>query len=194
MLSSALSHSAQHSVEPQLVVALSGLIEEAERAFDTDRDLARSFIARASMILKCDQAKLPGAVEATRAHGGLAPWQLRRAKAYIDENLHLPIHVEDLSELTRLSPSYFSRAFKRSVGHTPQAYVSRTRIGRAQAMMLAGDEPLSQVAVACGFYDQAHLCKVFRRTVGESPNAWRRLRITPDRQRRDGETLLVRAA
>ncbi len=48
------------------------------------------------------------------------------------------------------------------------------RLKRAQEMMLASSEPLSQIALACGFSDQAHLCKAFRRDVGESPNAWRR--------------------
>jgi AraC-like DNA-binding protein len=34
------------------------------------------------------------------------------------------------------------------------------------------------VALACGFSDQAHLCKVFRRTIGMSPSAWRRGHLT----------------
>ena len=40
--------------------------------------------------------------------------------------------------------------------------------------MLTTDEPLSQIALACGLCDQSHFTRVFRRIVGESPNAWRR--------------------
>jgi hypothetical protein len=41
-------------------------------------------------------------------------------------------------------------------------------------MMSTTQEPLSQIAIACGLCDQAHLCKVFRRMIGMSPSAWRR--------------------
>jgi hypothetical protein len=40
--------------------------------------------------------------------------------------------------------------------------------------MRTTQEPLSQIAVACGLCDQAHLCRVFRRLIGMSPSAWRR--------------------
>jgi AraC-like DNA-binding protein len=42
--------------------------------------------------------------------------------------------------------------------------------------MLSTAESLSQIAAQCGMADQAHFCKLFRRLVGESPNAWRRAR------------------
>jgi transcriptional regulator GlxA family with amidase domain len=52
----------------------------------------------------------------------------------------------------------------------------RRRVHRAQGLMLTTTESLSQIAVQCGMADQAHFCKLFRRLVGESPNAWRRAR------------------
>jgi len=56
-------------------------------------------------------------------------------------------------------------------------YIQRRRVVRAQQMMLLSDQPLSQIAVACGFADQAHYCRVFRDIIGLSPNAWRRQNI-----------------
>jgi transcriptional regulator GlxA family with amidase domain len=44
--------------------------------------------------------------------------------------------------------------------------------------MLTSKAPLAEVALDCGFFDQAALCKVFRRITGESPAAWRRLRVS----------------
>jgi AraC-like DNA-binding protein len=40
--------------------------------------------------------------------------------------------------------------------------------------MLATDASLSDIALRCGFSDQAHLCKHFRQAAGETPSAWRR--------------------
>jgi len=76
--------------------------------------------------------------------------------------------------MVRLSAGHFCRAFKRSLGVAPVAYIAGRRVACAQHLMLATDEPLSQIALACGFYDQAHLTRVFRRYAGTSPHDWRR--------------------
>lgn len=108
------------------------------------------------------------------AKGGLAPWQVRKVAAHVDANLNDAIAVGELAALARLSVSQFSRAFKQSFGQAPHNYVMARRIARAQALMLDDREPLSQIAVAVGLADQAHLSKLFRRFVGETPRAWRR--------------------
>jgi AraC-like DNA-binding protein len=108
--------------------------------------------------------------------GGLAPWQVRVTKAYIEHNIDQVVRIEDLAAVTRLSASYLSAAFRRSFGEPPHSYLVRQRIERAQHLMLTTDEPLSRVARACGLCDQAHFSKLFRRAVGVAPNIWRRER------------------
>ena len=55
----------------------------------------------------------------------------------------------------------------------PLAYVARKRIEAARAMMLATDQPLTQIAHAHGFCDQSHFTRTFRRETGMSPLLWR---------------------
>jgi AraC family transcriptional regulator len=114
----------------------------------------------------------------TLARGGLAPWQVGHLTRRIDDGLATTIRVNDLAEATQLSPSYFFRAFRASFGMSPHAYIVRRRMERAQEMMLTTDDNLSQIAIACGLCDQAHLCKLFRRAVGTSPHLWRCRRRT----------------
>jgi AraC family transcriptional regulator len=110
---------------------------------------------------------------------GLAPWQVRRVLAYIDENLSTPIRNKDLATLARLSTFHFGVAFRNSVGDSPHAYIIRRRMERAQGLMLSTDKTLSEIAVECGLADQPHFTRLFHRVVGESPAAWRRARANP---------------
>jgi AraC-like DNA-binding protein len=85
-----------------------------------------------------------------------------------------------LAAVARLSVSHFSRAFRVSFGQPPHGYVMSRRIEKAKRLILS-NEPMSlaQVALSCGLSDQAHLSRMFRNLVGESPTAWRRRYWSP---------------
>jgi AraC family transcriptional regulator len=118
--------------------------------------------------------KLPDAARPARQCGGLAPWQKRKVQAYIESRLEEPVLVKDLAGLVSQSTSYFCRAFKASFGEPPHSYIVRARIERARALMITTSDCLSQIALACGLADQAHLCRRFRQATGTTPGAWRR--------------------
>ena len=153
------------------------LLEQALTAAGTDLATTRACVARVAKLLEHDQpsAERPAAPR-RRVGAGLAPWQARRVATHVDENLGYSITIDQLAAIAGLSSSYFCRAFKDSFGDPPHAYIMRRRVERAQSLMLQTREPLSQIALACGLSDQAHLCNLFRRLVGQSPSQWRRSR------------------
>jgi transcriptional regulator GlxA family with amidase domain len=112
------------------------------------------------------------------ARGGLAPWQKRKLDRFLRGNLGRSIGLSELAGAVRLSVSHFSRAFKRTFGETPHAHLQRLRLELAQKLMLTTDGSLSQIALRCGLADQAHLSKLFRRRLHDTPNAWRRRNLT----------------
>jgi transcriptional regulator GlxA family with amidase domain len=101
--------------------------------------------------------------EQVEARGGLAPWQKRKVERYLQDNIGQSMCMNEMAKQVRLSVSHFCRAFKKSFGDTPHAYVIRLRLELARKLMLSTDEPLSQIALSCGLADQAHLSKLFRR-------------------------------
>ncbi len=155
---------------------LSRLLSDAFDAFDRDQDVARASLFRAVALLDAQQVRPAARLKALDL-GVLAPWQAKKAVAYIEAHLDTPIPIEELAALARLSRSYFSRAFKATFGCAPQTFIQDRRISQAQTLMLTTDEPLCSVALACGFSDQAHLSRIFRRLAGDSPHAWRRARL-----------------
>jgi len=152
----------------------SGLLEEVRLAMEANQPAgARTAAARLVALLN-RQAE----VGATMARGGLAAWQQRKIDRYVRAHLERPVQIEELAQLIPLSVSHFCRAFKETFGDPPHAYLIRLRLETAQQLMLATDDPISQIALASGFADQAHLSKQFRRVVGETPSAWRRRNLT----------------
>jgi len=130
-----------------------------------------------AILLGCDSPSPQPAEHGARQ--GLAPWQLRRVLAHIEANLSTSIRNTDLAAIARLSTFHFNVAFRNSVGESPHAHLIRRRVEQAQGLMLSTDKPLSAIAAECGLADQAHLTRLFRRLVGESPGAWRRARLNP---------------
>jgi AraC family transcriptional regulator len=109
------------------------------------------------------------------SHGkGLAPWQLRRIVAYLDEHLPQRIDLAHLADLAGLSQAYFSRAFKASTGMAPYRWQLDARIRRAQALLIDTPASLDEVAEATGFADAVHFGRTFRKFTGTTPAAWRR--------------------
>ncbi|MFC4167189.1 helix-turn-helix domain-containing protein [Teichococcus aestuarii] len=104
----------------------------------------------------------------------LAPWQIGRILRHVDAHLAEEIPISSLAGLVGLSAGYFSRAFRASLGTSPHAFILERRLARARAMMLGTALGLSEIAQECGFCDQPHLTKRFRRAMGVSPAAWRR--------------------
>jgi AraC family transcriptional regulator len=107
--------------------------------------------------------------------GGLAPWQARRIKAEIEARCGESLRVSDLAARVGLSTSHFSRAFKISFGACAGDYLRARRVERAQGLMLEGRLGLAEIALQCGFSDQAHFSRVFSATVGMPPHRWRRM-------------------
>jgi AraC family transcriptional regulator len=160
----------------ETIDALAGLLATATAALYTDRRRAKNCIHRAAELLGIDlRLGEDEAAENSCLQGGaLAPWQVKRIRSYIESQLDSSIRATDLADVVQLSTSHFFRAFRKTFGETPVVYIMRQRIQRAQELMLASRQPLSEVALECGMCDQAHFCRVFRRFVGTNPTAWRR--------------------
>jgi AraC family transcriptional regulator len=176
--------------DSSLLPNLAQLLDGARKEFDADREVAKALLTRATSLLRIELERQSIDPGQDRKSGGLAAWQIRRLNVYIDTKLDQPILLKELSAVAKLSVAYFCRAFRRTFQEAPHAYVVRKRLERAESLMLTSDLSLSDVALRCGFTDQAHLCKLFRVRHAQTPAAWRRERsegsirksIAPSRQ------------
>ncbi|GFM64722.1 hypothetical protein PSCICJ_08400 [Pseudomonas cichorii] len=116
---------------------------------------------------------MDGIKQPTAVSGGLTLWRERLAKQLILEKLGENIEVSELARACALSRSYFSRAFKRSTGLSPQEWIRCQRIARAKCLIQHTEMTLTQISHECGFCDQSHFSHIFSRTEGINPFTWR---------------------
>ncbi len=116
----------------------------------------------------------PRRLAAALAGGGaLAPRRLRLAEEHIEANLSRDLPLAEIASVAGLSEAHFARAFRRATGDPPHRFVLRRRLERAKALLRHTEEPVSQIALACGFASHSHLSTRFRRLVGVTPSAFR---------------------
>jgi AraC-like DNA-binding protein len=115
---------------------------------------------------------LRGASTARRQERGEhAP--VRRARVHLQERWDQPVSLAELAGVAGLSRFELIRRFRQQNGLTPHSFQRDLRIDRARAMLGDG-VPAAAVAAACGFADQPHLSRVFKRLVGVTPGAYAR--------------------
>lgn len=107
--------------------------------------------------------------------GQLAAWQRRRLVQYIEENLERNLKLEELAAEARMSISGLIRKFHAEFHCAPHAYVLQRRVERAKQLLGGLSElPLKAVAANCGFSDQSHMIRHFKRALQQTPMDYRR--------------------
>lgn len=96
------------------------------------------------------------------------------AIAYLESNYASDIRVDDIARSVCLSPSRLSHVFKQTTGMSLVDYLNRMRIDRACQMLAQSDRPVTAIALELGFSDSAYFTRLFGKTVGMSPSAYRR--------------------
>ena len=92
---------------------------------------------------------------------------------FVADHFAETITVEDLANIAALSPSHFSRLFKQTIGQSPMQFVMAYRVEQAKKKLSHQDLPLIDIALECGFADQAHFSRVFKQTEGVTPKTFR---------------------
>lgn len=103
---------------------------------------------------------------------GLSKSKLKHILEYIHSHIDSEIKLTKLAEMAGISQYYFCQLFKQSVGITPYQYVLQLRVERAKHLLKSQKMTICDVALACGFADQSHFTKHFRKLTGMTPKMY----------------------
>jgi AraC family transcriptional regulator len=146
-------------------------------ALKASNQVNRIFVDHVTMAFAAHLAQTYGGMQDMQRllKGGLAPWQVRRAKEMLAGDLTGGTPLADLAGACGLSRDHFARAFRQTTGLPPHAWLNKARVDRAMMLLRQHAPSLSEVALECGFVDQSHFTRVFLRRVGATPGVWRRM-------------------
>ena len=93
--------------------------------------------------------------------------------AFMRDHYHGPIANRQLARIAHMSVRAFERKFHFSFHLTPQHYLRKLRLRMASRALVYSRQALAEVASSCGFSDQSHFTRVFRRHFGRTPREYR---------------------
>lgn len=93
--------------------------------------------------------------------------------AHMRDHFHTPITNQQLARLAHMSVRAFERKFRASFHLTPQKYLRKLQMRMASRSLVYTSQTLAEVAVSCGFADQSHFTREFRRHFGRTPRDYR---------------------
>ena len=100
--------------------------------------------------------------------------RMSHVRDLIESALGEDLALERLAREAGIAPHAFSAAFVKAFGVPPYRYVILRRVERAKTLLRNTDLPIARIAYETGFASQSHLASTFRRSVGQSPGAYRR--------------------
>lgn len=100
--------------------------------------------------------------------------RLKNVLTYIRNNYSSQITLEELSQVAKMTPRYFCRAFSKITGKTPIAYLNYYRIETATERLLMTDESITEIGFECGFNDASYFSKMFLKEKGVTPSQYRK--------------------
>ncbi|NMM44581.1 AraC family transcriptional regulator [Rhodospirillaceae bacterium KN72] len=152
--------------DPEVFRLLSGAHRTLEDA-PTHLERDSAFLEAASLLIR-RHADLDG----PEIGVGREDRAVATVQDFVEDNLAEDLDLKKLAALVGFSPYRLIRTFRKAIGQTPHAWVTGRRIAKARRLLSMGDQP-ANVAVDCGFYDQAHLTRLFKSVHGVTPGHYR---------------------
>ena len=126
------------------------------------------------LVLESHVLELLGAITGASCDEKSAPRWLVRVKERMHEEFRENLRMRDLAEDAGVHPVHLARTFRAQEGRTPGDYLQRLRVRAACPLLRDLDYPLAIIAGECGFADQSHFTRVFRKFTQSTPAQFRR--------------------
>ena len=107
--------------------------------------------------------------------GTISKPRLNRLLEYVENHLADDFSMADLSRATGCSKTAIASGLRAATGFSPWQFVLLRRVERAKTLLTSSQRAMSEIALECGFSSSQHFATAFKKQVGTTPGAYRRL-------------------
>jgi AraC-like DNA-binding protein len=100
--------------------------------------------------------------------------KIQQAVRYINDNYRTDIRLDVVAREAGMSPSHFSRIFRKVMGLSYQEYLNSRRITMAKNLLRSSIGSVTEIAISVGFADSTGFGRIFKKLTGQTPSAYRR--------------------
>lgn len=165
----------------ELLVVISRAATDAGAAPDKTFELTHQFVTSTQKVTNIDDLSYQLARVMNRFIDSIFSFQSLKNADIMQKTLqHLRRHyaekitLESMAGMVHLSPSYFSKIFKKETGYNFNTYLNMLRIEKSKKLLQYEDVRVIAIASLVGFEDQSYFTKVFKRLTGISPHQYRK--------------------
>jgi transcriptional regulator GlxA family with amidase domain len=180
------------TIHPERVLVISGLREElvSSGASTTWHDMVLYLIARHAGATMAHEVARMFALQWHQ--DGLAPYivfegrtdhgdgEILSAQQWLAKHFSVANPVEEMVKRSKLAERTFKRRFVAGTGVTPLEYAQRLRIEDAKRRLERTEAPVDEISWRVGYEDPAFFRRLFKRTTGMAPGAYRKRFSIPD--------------
>lgn len=161
------------SIEPGRRSYLENLLQKIQVEQETQdvfsELLRKNYLSELFVFLaRCGRMMVP--VEPT----DVAEAEIQEAARYIYHHFAEPLTLYEVAARVHMTPTYFSRKFKRVTGFGYKEYLNHVRLKEAARLLLETERPVTEIALACGFSDGNYFGDLFKKEKGISPRMYRK--------------------
>lgn len=99
--------------------------------------------------------------------------RMTKVLTHIHNHLYDDIDIGTLASLACITKPYLIRLFKQEFGRSPLHYINEKKIEKSQLLLLTTNQPVKEIAYTIGFNDLSYFIRLFKKTVGLTPAAYR---------------------
>ena len=99
--------------------------------------------------------------------------RIQMSLTYIRKNIGSRLNIEQLADKACMSKDHYIRVFKHETGETPNAYITKRKMEKAELVLLTTDLPVKSIADLLGYDDYSYFNRIFRKNSGMTPLQYR---------------------
>jgi AraC family transcriptional regulator len=156
--------------DAQVIQIMTNLTSELDRSDQINSAYTKSLVLQFSTHLVRRYSQSTGSAI---KHSGMSPNRLNKVLDYIAAGLEEELRLAEIADVAGISPYYFCREFKKTMGITPYGYILQQRIDRAKALLQSTSMSITDIGAQLLFQTPSHFTATFRKVVGLTPSVFR---------------------